>query len=113
MKRHDVTAVERVRQTGRLLQREGAGGVVRRVRSRGARLIAPPTGEPVPVLPDDLAAAARRLADGNELPRPLPVVPGAPLKVAWVDVPPSKGSGGQTTIYRMIEHLERNGVDCT
>lgn len=39
-------------------------------------------------------------------------MPGEPLRVAWVDVPPSKGSGGQTTIYRMIEHLERNGVEC-
>lgn len=113
MKRHDVSAVERVRQTRRLIEREGTAGVVRRVRARGAKLVAPPTSAPLPVAREDLVGAARVLATGNPLPGPAPVLPGGPLRVAWVDVPPSKGSGGQTTIYRMIEHLERHGVQCT
>ena len=113
MKRHDVSAVERVRQTRRLIEQEGTAGVVRRVRARSARLVAPPTSDRLPVAREDLVGAARVLSAGNPLPAPAPVVPGQPLRVAWVDVPPSKGSGGQTTIYRMIEHLERNGVECT
>ncbi len=32
-----------------------------------------------------------------------------PLTIAWVDVPPSQGSGGQTTIYRMVEAMESMG----
>lgn len=34
------------------------------------------------------------------------------MTVAWVDVPPSQGSGGQTTVYRMIEALEAAGHRC-
>ena len=113
MKRHDVSAVERVRQTRRLMEREGTAGVVRRVRSRGAQLVAPSTSAPLPVAQADLVGASRVIASGRPLPGPAPVLPGEPLRVAWVDVPPSKGSGGQTTIYRMVEHLERNGVECT
>lgn len=113
MKRHDVTAVERVRQAARLLEQEGAADVMRRLRVRGARLVAPATGDPLPLAREDLLGASRVLASGGRLPAPLPVTPGEPLRVAWVDVPPSKGSGGQTTIYRMIEHLERNGCVCT
>lgn len=32
--------------------------------------------------------------------------------MAWVDVPPGPGSGGQTTIYRMVAELEAAGHRC-
>jgi len=38
---------------------------------------------------------------------------GQPLKIAWVSSPPSPGSGGHTTMFRMIEALEQAGHKCT
>jgi beta-1,2-rhamnosyltransferase WsaF-like protein len=35
-----------------------------------------------------------------------------PLVVNWVMSPPGAGSGGHTTIFRLIEHLERTGNIC-
>lgn len=35
------------------------------------------------------------------------------MRIAWVDVPPGPGSGGQTTIYRMVAALERAGHSCS
>lgn len=113
LRHHDVSARDRLRQTKRLLESEGTSGVLRRVRTRGARLIAPASSDPLPVSRQDLVRAAGVLSSDAALPRPLPVVPGEPLRVAWVDVPPSKGSGGQTTIYRMVQHLESQGCVCT
>lgn len=110
MATHDVSALERVRQTARLLRSEGRNGVERRVRTRLARAVAPSADGHLPVAMEDLRGAGRVLAAGGP-PGPLPWTPGEPLKVAFVDEPPSRGSGGQTTIYRMVEHLERRGCD--
>ncbi len=46
-----------------------------------------------------------------------PVVPAvargdAPLVVNWVMTPPPPGSGGHTTLLRLVEHLERSGHTC-
>ncbi|WP_051973557.1 glycosyltransferase family 1 protein [Cryobacterium sp. MLB-32] len=35
-----------------------------------------------------------------------------PLRIGWVMVPPSAGSGGHTTLFRMVEALERAGHRC-
>jgi len=35
-----------------------------------------------------------------------------PLTIGWVTVPPSAGSGGHTTLFRMIEAVERAGHKC-
>jgi glycosyltransferase involved in cell wall biosynthesis len=34
------------------------------------------------------------------------------LRVGWVTVPPAAGSGGHTTLFRMVEAVERAGHDC-
>lgn len=34
------------------------------------------------------------------------------LKIAWVTTPPGKGSGGHTTMFRMVEALETAGHEC-
>ncbi len=112
MSKHDVSMADRVRQARRLLRSEGAGGVSDRVRKRAAARLAPSRVEPLPVSRDDLRRAAAALREGRGLPGPLAWREGEPLTVAWVDVPPSQGSGGQTTIYRMVEALESMGHTC-
>ncbi|MGX5653819.1 rhamnosyltransferase WsaF family glycosyltransferase [Geodermatophilus nigrescens] len=37
----------------------------------------------------------------------------APLEIGWVLTPPGAGSGGHTTIFRMVEALESAGHRCT
>ena len=112
MSKHQVSVSDRLRQTRRLLRAEGARGVSDRIRRRGAALLAPAGVETLPVSREDLRRAAAAMAEGRGFPGPLPWREGEPLTVAWVDVPPSQGSGGQTTIYRMVEALESMGHTC-
>ena len=49
---------------------------------------------------------------GWVLPEPLPVRPGEPLSVAWLCEPGGAGSGGHTTMYRMVAALESAGHRC-
>ena len=61
-----------------------------------------------PLLDDDIA-------DSTTLDLPLPSVRptrGSRLRIGWVMVPPSGGSGGHTTLFRMIEALEAAGHEC-
>lgn len=106
------TVGERLRQVRRLLQSEGSGGVSARVRARAANALAPEGRTPLPVAREDLARAAEVAAAGWALPGPAPHEPGAPLTVAWVCVPPGAGSGGHTTMFRMLAALEQAGHTC-
>ena len=52
-----------------------------------------------------------------DLPAELPVPstrpePGRQLRIGWVATPPSPGSGGHTTLFRIIEALETAGHQC-
>lgn len=61
-----------------------------------------------PLLDDDIA-------DSTQLNLALPDVRplrSRPLRVGWVIVPPSAGSGGHTTLFRMVEAVERAGHEC-
>jgi hypothetical protein len=106
------TPIERVRQTRRLLRSEGAGGVAARVAGRVANRIAPPGSEPLPVTREDMLRAREIAAGGWTLPAPLPVRAGEPLTVAWMCAPPGPGSGGHTTMFRLIAGLESAGHRC-
>jgi glycosyltransferase involved in cell wall biosynthesis len=66
----------------------------------------------MPVAGPDLERAAEIAASGWILPPPLPAEPGEPLTVAWVSAPPGPGSGGHTTMFRLISALERAGHCC-
>lgn len=35
------------------------------------------------------------------------------LRIAWLCTPPGPGSGGHTTLFRMVEELEKRGHSCT
>jgi glycosyltransferase involved in cell wall biosynthesis len=61
-----------------------------------------------PLLPDDIADSRRLQLRGPD---------GAaradrPVRVGWVSTPPSAGSGGHTTMIRMMTELERQGHEC-
>ena len=105
-------AIDRVRQTGRLLRSEGAAGVGDARASRARRPRSRPRARD---------AAGRRARTSSARPRSpqpagaLPARPrraGEPLTVAWVCVPPGAGSGGHTTMFRMVAALERAGHTC-
>ena len=54
----------------------------------------------------------------GEVPESLPLPThrpawGAPLEIGWVCTPPAPGSGGHTTLFRMVEALEARGHRCT
>lgn len=55
------------------------------------------------------------IADSTQLNLELPgarPVQSEPLTIGWVTVPPSAGSGGHTTLFRMVEAVERAGHKC-
>lgn len=107
-----MSALDRLRQTRRLLRAEGWAGVTARLRRRAARRIAPPGSGPLPVPGEQLVRAAEIASSGWRLPPALPARPGQPLTVAWVCAPPGPGSGGHTTMFRMVSALERAGHTC-
>jgi glycosyltransferase involved in cell wall biosynthesis len=98
----------RSRQIRRLWREVGHRGLIDRVRYAVAKRFAPAIN-PLPVRPADLFAA--------DLTTPrawssLPVSGEDRLSVNWITTPPSRGSGGHTTMFRLIEYLERSGHFC-
>lgn len=106
------SVLERLRQTQRLLCSEGMSGIVARLRARAAERLAPAALDRLPIDRADLERAAEIAGAGWTLPAALPAQPGAPLTVAWVCVPPSGGSGGHTTMFRIAAALEQAGHRC-
>jgi glycosyltransferase involved in cell wall biosynthesis len=106
------TPVERIRQTRRLLRSEGYAGVATRLASRLSDRISPPGTARLPIARADLDRAAEIAAAGWMLPPPLPAQPGERLTIAWVCAPPGPGSGGHTTMFRLLSALEQAGHRC-
>ena len=99
--------LDRLRQTRRLLRSEGPAGVAVRVLSRAADGLTPAGYGSLPVSREDLSRASEILAGGAALPEPADWSDGEPLNVAWVCGPAGEGSGGHTTMFRMVAALER------
>ena len=104
--------IDRIRQTRRLLRSEGTAGVAARIASRVANRISPPGSARMPIDRADLERAAEIAAAGWVLPPSLPVHEGEPLTIAWVCTPPGPGSGGHTTMFRLVSALEQAGHRC-
>lgn len=99
----------RYRQACRLWAEGGVRGILDRSRRAIAARLAAATVEPLEVRPADV------LATDITFPKtwaPLPFNTEQPLIVNWITSPPSEGSGGHTTMFRLIEHLERTGNIC-
>jgi O-antigen biosynthesis protein len=105
------SAVDRIHQTRRLFRTEGAAGVAARLLDRASARVSS-AGDGLPVAREDLVRAGEIAASGWQLPAPLPAQADEPLTVAWMAVPPGEGSGGHTTMFRLLAALERAGHKC-
>lgn len=94
-------------KTTRILRHEGARALAQRfARYTYDRLGAASLGNPL--LDDDVADSRRlQLAVPEHHP-----ARSEPLTIGWVMTPPSAGSGGHTTLFRMVEAVERAGHSC-
>lgn len=106
------SATQRIQQTVRLLRSEGSASVAARLLARASTKLAPAGYGGLPLDREDLLRAGEVAAGGWVLPAPSPIRAGEPLKVAWVCLPPRAGSGGHTTMFRMVTALERAGHEC-
>ncbi len=79
--------------------------------TRVADRVAPPS-QRLGVFRADVLAAAEVQAGGATAWSTLPALPGEPLTIAWVMTPPTPGSGGHTTLFRLVTALERAGHTC-
>jgi hypothetical protein len=84
---------------------EGLAGIIKRLRAAAAEAIALKIS-PMPVRTEDVIAAG--LSMRLEAPVP-PRHPGQPLVINWIMVPAGVGSGGHTTMFRIICYLEAHG----
>jgi glycosyltransferase involved in cell wall biosynthesis len=97
----------RTRQIFGLLASEGYKGVVDRVRAKASESIKPRniTWE---VFPEDVIAADLERRAPISVPK---TVAGEPIRINWVMGPAGPGSGGHTTISRIINYLQAKGYD--
>lgn len=102
-----MSSTARAREALRILQSDGGRGLAKRV-ARVAYLRLGAADLEFPLRPEHVADS-----QGMMLATP-PVRParGTPLTVGWIFVPPGPGSGGHTTMFRMIEALEAAGHTC-
>jgi hypothetical protein len=93
--------------TARKLRRRGLRDAARRVVNRWYRQLDVASLE-FPLLPGDVA-------DSSRVTPPTAAAPpesGRPARIGWICTPPSAGSGGHTTLFRMVAELERQGHEC-
>jgi glycosyltransferase involved in cell wall biosynthesis len=97
----------RGRQLRHVLMREGYGVFVTRVRSKLSEWIKPKSFM-WHVFPQDVLQA-----DFTQPPTPNvpPIANGQPISINWIVGPAGAGSGGHTTIFRMIKYLQQIGYD--
>ncbi|MEU4695281.1 hypothetical protein [Actinoplanes sp. NPDC023714] len=97
----------RSREALRLLRRQGARGFAQRVARVAYNRLGASSLE-FPLRFEDVADS-RGLKLAAPAARP---ARGTPLTIGWICTPPAAGSGGHTTMFRMIEALEAAGHRC-
>ena len=95
----------RYRQVIAITSNEGWLALLNRVRITASKLLAPKDLS-MPVRIDDVINANETGVRGLVQ---LRARSGAPVVVNWVMTPPGPGSGGHTTLFRIINHLEQHG----
>ena len=93
------------RQLEWILRHEGTAGVVDRLRAKAAAALAPQTVRPI-VRDEDILQAdlENHVAQPFEQPGTDEVI-----RLNWIMTAPGPGSGGHTTIFRIIRYLEEHG----
>lgn len=97
----------RGRQAVAILREDGMSELTRRVVRRLNTRVGNEY-ERVPMFANDVADSTRLQLP----PRPEPKPDGTPLTIGWITAPPAAGSGGHTTMLRMVEAFERAGHKC-
>jgi O-antigen biosynthesis protein len=100
------TLLRRSRQVRHLWREQGATAVANRVARRMARTLPWSVTEPWPVNRDDLLAADLTQVKTFSWRR---VRAGTPLWINVIITPPAPGSGGHTTVFRLVNSLESQG----
>jgi len=95
----------RYRQLHNLWQDEGTRAVANRLRKTAAAWLMPKTSTS-PVRSADVMAVDLSRPFHPAIPS---MIPDQPLLANWVTTPPSPGSGGHTTLFRIIRYLEAHG----
>lgn len=101
-----MSRIEPVGRGLRKLRTEGGREAVKRVVRRAYQRLDVASLD-FPLLPGDLADSATLVHD-VATPRPR----GTPLTIGWLTTPPGAGSGGHTTMFRMVQALEAAGHRC-
>lgn len=90
------------------IRRDGWRSAARELSRRGAERVGEAWAWDEPSLPvrlrDVYTGPARPPSPGRSTDR---------LRIGWVCFPPSAGSGGHTTLFRMVKAMEERGHDCT
>jgi O-antigen biosynthesis protein len=94
-----------LRQSRNLLRKEGIDGFTRKARATVAESMQP-ANSILPVRWEDLLLADLSRPFQPEVREPKS---GEEIIVNWVTTPPSPGSGGHTTLFRVVNYLEANG----
>ncbi|GAA1807020.1 glycosyltransferase family 1 protein [Luedemannella flava] len=97
----------RARDAWRVVQRDGTRGLAQRVARVAYRRLGAASLE-FPLHLEDVADS-RGLSLAQPHRRP---APGTPLTIGWICTPPGPGSGGHTTLFRMVEAAEAAGHTC-
>lgn len=93
-------------QVRRIVATEGLTGLRTRILRRSLHFAAA-LQEPFPLFSSDIADSI-----SIQQPALTPRADARKLSVGWIMTPPAPGSGGHTTLFRLIEGLERAGHDC-
>ena len=91
---------------------EGYAGVAGRLVDRLSNRVSPPGSRSLAIAAEHIERAGEIAARGWVLPPQVSAVPGEPLTVAWLTEPPGPGSGGHTTMFRLVSALEKAGHRC-
>ena len=105
LERIQVQAGRRSRQFRDVWRAEGPRGIADRVRRAAADWIAP-KNPIMPVRRADVLAADLSRPFERGIPK---VVSGKPVIINWVTTPAGPGSGGHTTLFRIVRYLETHG----
>ncbi|WP_024816721.1 glycosyltransferase family 1 protein [Arthrobacter sp. 31Y] len=99
-----------VRHISQRIQQVGWASAGRQATRKVARLLLDKwaLAEPeLPLRPGDIVDSAQESRGYN----PAPAT--GPLNIGWVCAPPGPGSGGHTTLFRMVRAMETRGHHCT
>lgn len=99
------TLHRRYQQLAWILEHEGVSGVSNRLRAKLAQALQPQMARRM-VRDADILAADLEQRSVHSFAHP---APNEPITLNWIMTAPNAGSGGHTTIFRIIRFLEANG----